>query len=146
MPKRFTLIEAESLLPEIENVMREAVALKAQYLQVEQTLQSFLQRVAMQGGVVVDRDAVLQNRAERDQYGERLKAAVEKIQEHGCVIKDLDTGLVDFPTLFHGQEVYLCWKMGEPGIGFWHGVEEGFAGRKQIDRDFLENHKGDRAN
>src|SRR6266536_5067147 len=104
MPKRFTLIEAESLLPEIESVMREAVALKAQYLQVEQTLQSFLQRVAMQGGVVVDRDAVLQNRAERDQYGERLKAAVEKIQEHGCVIKDLDTGLVDFPTLFHGQE------------------------------------------
>jgi hypothetical protein len=146
MPKRFTLTEAERLLPEIEGVMREAVALKAQYLQVEQALQSFMHHVAMQGGVIVDRDAVLQNRAERDRHGERLKAAVEKIQEHGCLIKDLDSGLVDFPTLFHGEEVYLCWKMGESGISFWHGVEEGFAGRKQIDRDFLDNHKGDRAN
>ena len=126
--------------------MREAVALKTQYQEAEEGLQSFAQRVAMQGGVVVDRQAVLQNRAQRDQYGQSLKDAVEKIQEFGCVIKDLDTGLIDFPTLFHGQEVYLCWKMGESGIGFWHGVDEGFAGRKPIDREFLENHRGDRAN
>ena len=145
MSKRFTLTEAESLLPEIETIMREAVGLKAQYLEAEQSLQTFMQRVAMQGGVVVDRETVLQNRAERDAHGERLKAAVEKLQEFGCVIKDLDIGLVDFPTLFHGREVYLCWKMGESGISFWHGMDEGFAGRKQIDRDFLENHQGDRA-
>ena len=100
----------------------------------------------MQGGVVVDRAAVLQNRAQRDRHGEALKTAIEKIQEYGCVIKDLDIGLVDFPTLFRGQEVYLCWKMGESGIGYWHGVEEGFAGRKPIDRDFLDNHQGDFAN
>jgi hypothetical protein len=145
MSKRFTLTEAEGLLPEIETIMREAVGLKAQYLEAEQSLQTFMQRVAMQGGVVVDRETVLQNRAERDAHGERLKAAVEKLQEFGCVIKDLDIGLVDFPTLFHGREVYLCWKMGESGISFWHGTDEGFAGRKQIDRDFLENHQGDRA-
>jgi hypothetical protein len=100
----------------------------------------------MQGGVVVDREAVLQNRAERDRYGESLKEAIERIQEYGCVIKDLDIGLVDFPTLFRGQEVYLCWKMGESGIGFWHGTDEGFAGRKPIDRDFLDNHRGDLEN
>jgi hypothetical protein len=145
MSKRFTLTEAEGLLPEIETIMREAVGLKAQYLEAEQSLQTFMQRVAMQGGVVVDRETVLQNRAERDAHGERLKAAVEKLQEFGCVIKDLDIGLVDFPTLFHGREVYLCWQMGESGISFWHGTDEGFAGRKQIDRDFLENHQGDRA-
>ena len=146
MPKRFTLIEAESLLPEIETLIREAVSLKSQYQEAEQALQSLAQRVAMQGGVMVDRAAVLQNRAQRDRHGEALKAAIEKIQEYGCVIKDLDIGLVDFPTLFRGQEVYLCWKMGESGIGYWHGVDEGFAGRKPIDRDFLDNHQGELAN
>ena len=146
MPKRFTLTEAESLLPEIDSLLRDAVSLKAQYLEAEEVIQTFAQRVAMHGGVLVDREAVLHDRTERDRHGERLKAAVEKLQDLGCVIKDLDIGLVDFPTLFHGREVYLCWRMGETGIGFWHGVDEGFAGRKQIDQDFLENHQGDRSN
>src|SRR5258708_3633489 len=146
MAKRFTLTEAEGLLPEIDSIMREAVSLKAKYLEAEEAIQSFALRVAMQGGVLVDRDTVLQNRADRDAHGERLKSAVERLQEFGCVIKDLDIGLVDFPTLFRGREVYLCWKMGEPGIRFWHGMDEGFAGRKPIDQDFLENHQGDRSN
>ena len=105
MSKRFTLTEAESLLPEIDSIMREAVSLKAKYLEAEEAIQTFAQRVAMQGGVLVDRETVLQNRADRDAHGERLKSAVEKLQEFGCVIKDLDIGLVDFPTLFRGQEV-----------------------------------------
>ena len=144
MSKRFTLIEAESLLPEIETILREAVTLKALYLEAEQDLQAQTQRVAMQGGMVVDRQAVLDRRAGRDRHGEGLKAAVEKLQQFGCVIKDLDIGLVDFVTLFRGREVYLCWRMGESGIRYWHGVDEGFAGRKPIDEDFLENHRGDR--
>src|SRR5687767_9092264 len=113
MPRRFTLLEAESLLPEIEQWMREAVALKKQYEAADSALDTIAQRVMMRGGMVVDRTAVLENRAARDRSGERLKAAVEAIQEQGCVIKDLDMGLVDFPTLFRGEEVYLCWKLGE---------------------------------
>jgi len=144
--KRFTLIEAERLLPEIEVLIREALSLKGDYQTVDQELQAFLQRVAMQGGMVVDRSIILDGRVRRDQTGERLREVVEKIQEHGCVLKDLDVGLVDFPTLFQGREVYLCWKLGEPGIHYWHGVEEGFAGRKQIDREFLDHHEGDLAN
>jgi hypothetical protein len=58
------------------------------------------------------------------------------------MVKDLDIGLIDFPTLFRGREVYLCWRMGETGIRYWHG-EEGFRGRKEIDRDFLDNHSAD---
>src|SRR5262249_39797003 len=130
----------------IESLIREAVSLKAQYQEAEEALRTLAQRVAMQGGVMVDRDAVLERRAERDRKGQRLKAEVERIHEYGCLIKDLDIGLIDFPTLFQGKEVYLCWKMGESGIRFWHGVDEGFAGRKPIDRDFLEHHEGDRAN
>ena len=59
-------------------------------------------------------------------------------------MKDLDTGLVDFPTLFRGQEVYLCWKLGEPSIEYWHSVDQGFRGRKPIDRDFRDHLEGDR--
>ena len=65
-----------------------------------------------------------------------LKQAIEKVHEFGCVVKDLDIGLIDFPTLFQGEEVYLCWKLGEAGIRFWHGVNEGFRGRKPIDAGF----------
>ena len=146
MAKRFTLTEAERLLPEIEKIIRQAVSLKSRYQEAEQAIQTFAQRVAMQGGVVIDRETVLRQRAERDRCGERLKTAVEEIQEYGCLIKDLDVGLIDFPTLFRGKEVYLCWKMGETGISHWHGVDEGFAGRKPIDADFLEHHSGDPTN
>lgn len=146
MAKRFSLSEAERLLPEIEALIRQAVSLKAEYQESERTLHSFSQRVAMQGGMVVDRAAILEGRVERDRKGELLKATVEKIQEYGVLIKDLDTGLIDFLTLFRGREVCLCWKLGEDGIRFWHGLEDGFAGRKQIDRDFLDNHQGDQTN
>ena len=59
------------------------------------------------------------------------------------LVKDLDSGLIDFPTLFRGDEVYLCWKLGESGIGFWHKIEDGFPGRKPIDQDFKDNHRGE---
>jgi hypothetical protein len=67
---------------------------------------------------------------------------VEKLEEAGVVVKDLDIGLVDFPTLYRGEEVYLCWRMDEPDIDYWHGVHEGFAGRKEIDQTFVDNHRG----
>jgi len=53
--------------------------------------------------------------------------------------------LIDFPTLLRGEEVYLCWRVGEEGIQFWHRVEEGYRGRKRIDADFLIHHRGDPA-
>jgi hypothetical protein len=69
---------------------------------------------------------------------EEMHAAVlgliEAIQKHGCVVKDVDLGLVDFPALRGGQLVNLCWKMDEPAIAFWHGMDEGFAARKSIAR------------
>jgi len=143
MSKRFTLAEAEKLLPRIGRLIREAVSLKTEYDESEAALQKFSQKVMLMGGIIVDRDRVREARIHREGIAERLKAALESIQETGCIVKDLDIGLVDFPTLFRGDEVYLCWKMGEPAIEFWHGIHEGFAGRKAIDRDFRENHRGD---
>ena len=143
MSRYFTLQEAESLLPQVSKLIREAVALKPRYQQAEESLQMLMQRISLLGGLLVDRERAQQNRLERDRTSEQLKSALERIQELGCLVKDLDIGLIDFPTLFRGQEVYLCWKLGEKGIEFWHGVHEGFAGRKRIDSDFLANHRGE---
>jgi len=91
----------------------------------------------------VDRDALALERARRETSAAGLKEAIEKVHSFGCYVKDLDVGLVDFPTRYRGEQVLLCWKLGEPGIAWWHGEQEGFRGRKPIDDDFLANHEGD---
>jgi hypothetical protein len=60
-------------------------------------------------------------------------ACVERLEELGVFVKDLDLGLLDFPALRDGGEVELCWHVGEDAVGFWHEVGEGYAGRKPID-------------
>jgi len=144
MPKRFTLADAQKLIPEVERVLRDGVALKSEYDEAERALQSFTERVMLMGGMLVDRTRAIEVRTRRDEVAARLRNSIERLQGLGCVVKDLDIGLVDFPTLFRGEEVYLCWKLGEHAIEFWHGVDEGFRGRKAIDKDFLEHHRGER--
>jgi hypothetical protein len=61
---------------------------------------------------------------------------MQHIEESGCVVKDLDIGLVDFPAMLGDEQVFLCWKLGEPRIEFWHRMDEGFAGRKPISDEF----------
>jgi hypothetical protein len=144
MSKRFTLAEAQRLIPRVDGLLRDAIAVKSEYDEAEAAIQSFTERVMMMGGMDVDRSVALDARNRRDSAAGRLRAAIQQVQEIGCIVKDLDTGLIDFPTLFRGVEVYMCWKLGEPAIEFWHGVEEGFRGRKAIDQDFRDHHKGDR--
>ncbi len=146
MSKRFTLWEAERLLPQIREWMQQAVSLKSEYDEAERAMRSLSERIMVMGGIVVDAKRAVEDKARRESSAQNLRSILENIQESGCVVKDLDTGLVDFPTLLRGDEVYLCWKLDEPAIRFWHGVQEGFAGRKAIDQDFLDNHQGDPTN
>ncbi|HXB74378.1 MAG TPA: DUF2203 domain-containing protein [Candidatus Acidoferrales bacterium] len=145
MPRRFTHAEAQSLIPQVGGLLRDAIAARSEYAEAERTIQEFTERVMMMGGITVDRERAIASRNRRDSAATGLRGAIEQVQETGCVLKDLDIGLVDFPTLLRGVEVYLCWKLGEPAIEFWHGVDEGFRGRKAIDQDFLDHHSGDRA-
>lgn len=75
--------------------------------------------------------------ARRSRRFTELKAEIvrliNRIEEHGCVVKDLDLGLLDFPALRDGRAVYLCWKAGEPQIAHWHGTDETFVDRKPLD-------------
>jgi hypothetical protein len=145
MAKRFSLAEAQSLIPQLDRLLREAISLKSEYQEAGQAIQRNAQRVSMMGGMVVDREQSIDARDRRDDAATKLRAAIEQVQEFGCVVKDLDTGLIDFPTLYQGVEVCLCWRLGETSIEFWHGMDEGFQGRKPIDQDFRDHHRGDRA-
>jgi hypothetical protein len=143
VPKFFTLAQAEKLLPQVEPAIREALARKAEYDRAEAECQSYSQRLMVSGGMHVDPSRWLERKRRRDSAALLVKSSIEQVLEFGCQIKDLDIGLIDFPALFNGQEVCLCWKLGESGIQFWHGVQEGFRGRKAIDREFLEQHQGE---
>jgi hypothetical protein len=138
----FTLAEARKLLPQVGRLLREAIEYKADYQQAERVLQAFSSQITIMGGMQVDRERILEARTQRERFAERLKQAIESIHSTGCEVKDLDMGLLDFPSRFRGQDVYLCWKLDEPDIDYWHGRSEGFAGRKAIDQDFVDHHEG----
>ena len=144
MPRHFTVNEAQKLLPAVERAIRGALVVKAEFDEAEAALEGMTRRILMLGGAQVDREVVLRHRGRRDTSAARLKEAIEKIQSYGCLVKDLDIGLVDFLTLYKGEEVYLCWRLGEESIEFWHGIHEGYQGRKKIDREFLDSNRGDR--
>ncbi len=134
------------MLPQIREWMGEAVGLKSRYDEAQQAMQALTERITLMGGIVADRDRAAQNKIVRDAAAQKLREILGHFEESGCLVKDLDTGLVDFPTLFRGVEVYMCWKLGEPAIEFWHSTEEGFAGRKPIDQDFRDHHEGEAPN
>ncbi len=143
MPRYFTLAQAQALVPAVEERLRRAVSLKASLAEAAGELDAESKRIRMTGGAMVDRGRLLDAVSRRDTAVSHLRDVLESIQQGGCVVKDLDTGLLDFPTLFRGEEVCLCWKLGEPEIRFWHGAQEGFRGRRPIDDEFLEHHRGD---
>jgi len=134
------------MLPQIRDWMREAVETKSQYDEAERAVQALAERITLMGGIVANRERAAEDKQRRDTAGQNLQRLLQLFQDSGCLVKDLEKGLVDFPTLFRGEEVYLCWKLDEPSIQFWHGVDEGFAGRKPIDQHFLDNHEGEAAN
>lgn len=144
MARHFTLAEARQLLPRVEDLLRQAVDTRLEYQSADGELSGFVQQLSLAGGTRVDPGAAVKLRSRRDAAANLLSSYIESVQELGCQIKDLEVGLVDFPTYYRGTEVLLCWKLGEPGIEYWHGLEEGFRGRKTIDADFLDHHTGDK--
>jgi hypothetical protein len=145
MPRYFTLREARAALPAVSRDIRDAVQAKTRYQEADRSLQALGQRILMRGGIMVDVGQAEAWKSQRESGAQTLKATLGRIEEIGVLVKDLDVGLIDFPTLYRGQEVYLCYRMDESDIDFWHGTQEGFAGRKLIDGEFLSHHTGDSA-
>lgn len=142
MARYFSLDEANRLLPEIGRLLDEVIEAKRRQDEADGELGKVTTRIQMMGGSVVHPSEILQLRTRRDGAVRELKERTESLQAYGCTLKDIDLGLVDFPTLYHGEEVCLCWRKGESAIEFWHGPHEGYRGRKPIDEEFRANHRG----
>ena len=133
-PRVFTYAEAEALLPSLEPVVRRVVVLRTALRAVQTTLQEF-RDVAARGGGGMPTGRFGEARGEAERLMAGIAQGVQQIEAWGCVIKDLDQGLVDFLWRRRGTTVFLCWKLGESSIGHWHGLREGFAGRQPLQGD-----------
>ncbi len=136
MSRHFTLQEAEELLPRIEQLIRTAVEAHSEAAGHEGALERVTSRITYMGGVEIDPADYAQRKLLKRSAEVALQQAAEEIHAAGVLIKDIEIGLIDFPALLGGREVLLCWKLGEPRIDHWHGVEEGFTGRKPITSEF----------
>jgi hypothetical protein len=143
-PRLFTLTEAERTLREIEPLLVEAVESRRQLAEAEEKVAAITSRIQVMGGILVDTKMTSALRNERDKLVGSIRVALEGIEATGCLVKDLDTGLLDFPAQIDGEDVYLCWRLGEDRIRFWHRRDEGFAGRKPLNPD--DSKPGDQIN
>ena len=127
----FTPSEANELLAEVRPLAESLVEHRDGMRLAAERRARLTARIAGNGG-----DLDPQEPGELDEQFEResqaVARAVEGLQRLGLLVKDLDRGLVDFPALHNGEEVLLCWQVGEDEVAYWHGVDEGFAGRKPL--------------
>lgn len=130
-PQHFTPDEAEKLLPRLSELLLQMQERKAEHDRLAQEVLEFEARMASNGHLV--EKELNETRQELATVAAEVNRLIEKVQELGCELKDIDQGLVDFRWLRDGREVYLCWKLGEPGIAWWHELETGFAGRQPLD-------------
>src|SRR5437762_1397483 len=133
-PQRlFTLSEAESVRKDLEPFLVEAMECRKKLSGLDNDLSAVAARIMMMGGVVVPYESLAKLRREHTRLAESLKSSLDRILETGCVIKDLEVGLLDFPSIIDNEEVYLCWNLGEDRIRYYHRQDEGFAGPKPTD-------------
>jgi hypothetical protein len=132
-PKLFSLSEAERARRQVEPLLIDAMEGRRKMADLEESMSAIANRIQLMGGVTIDYDVAARLRSDLNQAIAKIKETLEQIQATGCIVKDLDSGLVDFPSRIHNEEVYLCWRLGEDRIRFYHRQNEGFAGRKPID-------------
>jgi hypothetical protein len=129
----FSLRDAERLRVQLEPILIDAIETRRKLAEIDEELGKLAERAQQSGGLLVAHDKVAKQRLEHNRLAGAVREALEKIHATGCVVKDLEVGLLDFPARINGEAVYLCWRLGEDRIRFYHSQDEGFAGRKPID-------------
>lgn len=136
--RSFSVAEVESLIPTLERIFTHVLQLRAALRLHEQQLDRLgikLSRDVLEETTTPAREkAEVRNaKAMFRGYYQALADELAQVTELGGEVKDLEIGLVDFPGKRGDEEILLCWKLGEKGLGFWHTAESGFAGRRPID-------------
>lgn len=130
MPHYFTREEAESLLPQITVVLQAIQKTRQEARASQQDIENLQTRLMNNGHGLHER--IVQLRSTLEGHIHTLRVLREEVLRFGCELKDPDTGLIDFLSLRNGKEVYLCWRLGEDRIRFWHTLDGGFAGREPL--------------
>ncbi|RIK46622.1 MAG: DUF2203 domain-containing protein [Chloroflexi bacterium] len=125
----FTLAEATALLPWLRVRLQRLQALKREHDDTVRRLAGMTPAMRSNGSAVLG--AQLETRL--DTLIQEIRDSLLEITDVGVEVKDIDTGLVDFPALRGSRVVYLCWRLGEETIGYWHELDAGFAGRQPLD-------------
>ena len=127
----FNLREANELIPWLEESFRSIDPIRQQAQELRERISNAEQRVRVNGGGGVD--SQMESRRRLEEIIELIRSRIAEVQSRGIIVRNLETGLVDFPTLEEGREVYLCWHRGEREVAYWHEVDTGFADRQPID-------------
>jgi hypothetical protein len=128
----FTPAEANSALPEVREAAERLVALRRRMHALDGRQRELVTAIGGNGGGHAGNDL----NAAQDELrtlAEASAACIGRLHDLGVVVKDPDTGLLDFPSDRGGEVVLLCWRVGEESVEFWHGLADGFAGRRPID-------------
>ena len=124
----FTVEEANALIPELRPVVEE---LLGSFREIRAEIEAAASQAKLPlGSPELGRH--LEERAVAPRLFDRVKKLVEQIHSSGCLVNGPEAGLIDFPCLLNNEIVFLCWKYGEPGIGYWHRIPDGFAGRRPL--------------
>ena len=127
----FTRDEADELLAEVRPLAEQLVERKRSLDEAQAARAALLDLIAGNGGDLTPSDVTDAAKGVRSAAA-AVGRLVDELQGLGVQVKDLDEGLLDFPSERDGEVVLLCWRVGEDEIGYWHGVDEGFAGRKPL--------------
>jgi hypothetical protein len=123
-PRYFSLEQANQLLEVITPLIAEMIAIRNTILELQPQLETVLNKAVNNGGSLISGEVL--------KAFEALKNVINNVQQYDVFVKDVNTGLIDFPSIRDGEVVFLCWQFGEAQIEYWHELEEGFQGRKPV--------------
>jgi hypothetical protein len=132
--RHFTPEEANAALEQVRPLVEQLVAGRMEHAVAVERQEELERKIRGNGGGIPPAELASAT-AEVDALARRLARLVDEIGSHGAQVKDLDSGLIDFPALRRGETVLLCWQLGEDEIAWWHGLDDGFAGRRPLPLD-----------
>jgi hypothetical protein len=132
--RHFTPAEANAALAQVRPLVERMVEHRRAHVDALERQEELEGHIRGNGGGIPPAQ-LADTAAEVERHARELARAIDDIVELGVEVKDLDEGLVDFPALRRGETVLLCWRLGEHEVGYWHPVEDGFAGRRPLPLD-----------
>ncbi len=123
-PRLFTRVEANNLLDQLQPLIDQMMNGRERILELRPDLEPVLDKAVRNGASHETPEAL--------EAFTQVKNAIESIQGHGVLVKDVNAGLLDFPAEHEGRVVFFCWRVGESGVDHWHELDEGFSGRHPL--------------